>query len=76
MRKNHNNHPARKVRAIDKYDRVYIDAPEISGVRVLVAVPVKAIYINIAAEPWAGEKHFADSESLSNYIDRKGITLP
>ena len=76
MRHNQNRHPGRRVRAIDRYDRVYIDEPEISGVRTIVAVPVKTIYINIAAAPWAGEIHFADSESLCNFVDRKGITLP
>lgn len=52
MRKNHD--PRRDKRTnIASFDRIYIDAPEYPDVIRFVCMPLKTIYINVAARPEA-----------------------
>lgn len=43
----------------ERYDGDYIDLPEFPGISRIIAVPLKTIYINIAADPDAEEIYTA-----------------
>lgn len=73
MRKNHDK---RRQDAEDRFDRVYVDWPQLYGVRQLIARPMKTIYINRSAESWAQDKEFSGVYSLENFCDRWGLELP
>lgn len=73
MRKNHDK---RHADAEERYDRVYVDWPQLYGVRQLIARPLKTIYINRSAAPWASDKNFADVPELESYCKRWDIELP
>ena len=53
----------------DNFDRLYMDWPELPGMAKLVAMPLKTIYINRAAAPWANiDKVIFDTEELAAYL--------
>ena len=66
----------RRNNTIKEYDKVYIDLPNMSMVRTLTACPLKTIYINRCADPWANiERVFRTVEDLERFCDKKGVEL-
>lgn len=73
MRKNHDK---RHDETEDRYDRIYVDWPHLWGVRQLIAKPLKTIYINRSAAPYAQDRMFAGVIALEAYCDKWHIVLP
>ena len=73
MRRNHDKRSQRE----GHIDTVYVDLPELYGVRSIYAKPLKTNYINMAADPdIACDRTFASTQALENFCDRWGIELP
>lgn len=73
MRKNYDK---RHAEAQERFDRVYVEWPQLWGVRRLTARPLKTIYINRCAEAGAQDREFSSVTALENYCDRWGVELP
>lgn len=77
MRRNHDKHSRKQPSIYEKYDIIYTPMPEIGGTRLIVAHPLKAIYINRAArEEAVVDREFRDIDVLLDFIARHGIELP
>lgn len=63
MRRNHIKRNDKKV-DLNQFDRIYIDAPEYPNVTRFVCMPLKTIYINIAAWPEANVVMLIPYESI------------
>lgn len=70
------NHDKRRRDAEERYDRVYVDWPHLWGVRQLIARPMKAIYINRSAAPWAQDRDFSGVNALENFCAKWNVELP
>ena len=69
------NHDKRSIN--DRIDTVYVDLPELYGVRSIYAKPLKTRYINMSADPdIACDRTFASTDALEHFCDRWGIELP
>lgn len=73
MRKNHDK---RSTDGQERFDRVYVDWPQLWGLRRLIARPLKTIYINRCAEAGAQDREFVGVLSLEAYCDKWEIELP
>ena len=61
----------------DRMDVVYVEWPELWGVRRVIARPMKTIYINRNADPEVAiDKEFASVVALENFCDRWALELP
>lgn len=73
MRKNHD----KRARKDEHIDTVYVEFPELWGVRCIYARPLKTRYINRCADPdMACDREFASVTALDNFCDKWGIDLP
>ena len=67
------NHPRRNSRTpnLDLFDVEYIDLPEFPETHRLIALPMKAIYINRAADPSANlDRVFSDAWAFAEFLSR------
>lgn len=77
MRKNHDKHSRKQPSIYEKYDIIYTPMPEIGGTRMIVAHPLKAVYINTAAHDGGYvDREFRDIDALLDFIARHGVELP
>lgn len=74
MRRNYDRHARRDMS--ERYDKVYVQLPELFGVRRIEARPLKTIYINMAAQPWAESRVFSSVEALERFCQRWRVELP
>lgn len=66
----------RKNNTIRDYDRVYIDLPDLPYVRTLTACPLKTIYINRSATPFANvDRLFRTVDDLERFCEKAGVEL-
>lgn len=77
MRKNHDRHSRKQPSIYERYDIIYTPMPEIGSTRMIIAHPLKAVYINTAAgnEAYA-DREFRSIDSLLEFIARYGVELP
>lgn len=72
MRRNHD-----KRHHEERIDTVYVDWPELWGVRTIYSAAMKTRYVNMAADPdVACDRYFASVAALENFCDKWGIELP
>lgn len=59
------NYPkrGRRTRLEDKFDRDYAHLPEYPQYTTITIIPMKTIFINMDAAPWANDFHVARSEN-------------
>lgn len=77
MRRNHDRHSRKQPSIYDKYDIVYTPMPEIGGTKMIIAHPLKTIYVNTAAREYAHlNRTFVDFDALLDFIARYGVELP
>ena len=65
--------------AIDfsKFDRVYVDFPQLAEVRRFYAIPVKTIYYNRSAYGWSNvDQVFSSVGQMEEFCDRYGVEFP
>lgn len=69
----HNHRKNRKPGIADRWDSDYIDLPEHPEISRIHTVPLKTVFHNIAAAPWAMEIYTAQSWSdpMMDIISRK-----
>ena len=73
MRRNNTQRPSSRM---DRFDHVYIDIPQYAWLRSMVAEPLKTVYHNRAAEPYANiDQMFRNVDALENFVSRHGIEL-
>ncbi len=73
MRRNHDRHGMHE----DRMDTVYVEWPELWGVRRVIARPMKTIYINRDADPeTAQDREFASVNALEHFCEKWSIELP
>lgn len=69
----HNHRKNRRPGIADRWDSDYIDLPEHPEISRIHAVPLKTVYRNIAAAPWAREVYEIRSwnDPMMDIIGRK-----
>lgn len=70
----HNHIQGKKRQSMaDRFDSDYIDLPERPDITRIYAVPLKTVYHNIAAAPWAHETYTVQnwSDPLMDLISKK-----
>lgn len=73
MRKNYD----KRHKMEDRMDVVYVEWPQLWGVRRVIARPMKTIYVNRNADPEvAADREFASVTALENFCDRWALELP
>lgn len=55
MRRNHAKHPRRRSTIQDRFDIDYTNLPEYPNIDRVIVLPLKTIYKNLDAAPWADE---------------------
>ena len=66
-RKNHDPHGSKR-KTFEDFDRVYIEAPEYDEVVRFVCMPLKTIYINVAARPGANVVTLIPREPIRRWM--------
>ena len=73
MRRNNRQKPSS---ILDRYDRVYIEIPQCPWLHSMVVEPLKTIYYNRAADPWANiDRMFRSVYDLESFVMRYRIDL-
>lgn len=73
MRRNNRQKPSNN---LDRFDRVYVDIPQCPWLRCMVAVPLKTIFYNSAAEENANiDRLFTSVYDLELFITRYRIGI-
>ncbi len=73
MRRNHAKHPRRKNTLQDRFDLDYVNLPEYPDIERVIVLPLKTIFRNLDAAPWAQETvvvRSLDSHLMQMVADR------